>query len=211
MTTISIASLRDCARCPPAFHLGDGRAARATFTVSADSRFSANSNEMRCGSTLQRKVDDRLAAERRHLLIGRSDTSLNGSAVSRMTDLFGSCSSPVRSLPRSRRSSSDHVHLIAPSSSSTGRPRAHPARLDRFAHDIGLNRQLRRPPVHQDTERDALGAAEVGPSSRARRARYGPCTERLHDHRVLVVRSPGMCVSPITGLARRSRDRRGYR
>ncbi len=41
----------------------------ATFTVSADSRFSANSNEtLRARGRLEEEIDDRRAAQRRHLL-----------------------------------------------------------------------------------------------------------------------------------------------
>src|SRR3954471_4236535 len=74
-----------------------------TFTVSADSRFSANSNEMRVRVEFSKNrftiVDPRSAGT---FLIARSLISLNGSAVSRMSLIWSpvSDSSPRRSLPK---------------------------------------------------------------------------------------------------------------
>ena len=59
--------------------------AAATLTVSAESRFSANSNEMRVRVEASKKrLTIVLPRSAGTFLIGRSLTSLNGSAVSRM-------------------------------------------------------------------------------------------------------------------------------
>src|SRR4051812_1991754 len=77
--------------------------ATATFTVSAESRFSANSNEIRVRVEASKNrltmVFPRSAGT---FLMARSLTSLNGSAVSRMSWICSalSGSSPTRSLPR---------------------------------------------------------------------------------------------------------------
>jgi hypothetical protein len=74
----------------------------ATFTVSADSRFSANSKEMRVRVDASKNrltiVEPRSVGT---FLIARSLISLNGSAVSRMRRIWSleRCSSPRRSLP----------------------------------------------------------------------------------------------------------------
>src|SRR5205085_890152 len=74
----------------------------ATFTVSADNRFSANSNEIRVRVDAS-KNRLTIVAPRRvgTFLIARSLISLNGSAVSRMSWICSreSDSSPKRSLP----------------------------------------------------------------------------------------------------------------
>ena len=75
----------------------------ATLTVSADSRFSANSNEMRVRVDASKKrLTIVLPRSAGTFLMGRSETSLNTSAVSRMSRICSGvmCSSPVRSLPR---------------------------------------------------------------------------------------------------------------
>ena len=56
----------------------------ATFTVSAERRFSANSKEMRVRVEASKKrLTIVLPRRAGTFLMGRSDTSLNGSAVSR--------------------------------------------------------------------------------------------------------------------------------
>ena len=78
----------------------------ATFTVSADSRFSANSNEMRVRVEASKKrLTIVLPRSVGTFLIGRSLISLNGSAVSRISRICSalSGSSPSRSLPSERR------------------------------------------------------------------------------------------------------------
>src|SRR5919112_3992228 len=77
--------------------------AAATFTVSADSLFSANSKDMRVRVEASKKrLTIVLPRSAGTFLMARSLTSLNGSAVSRMSwicpELSGS--RPTRSLPR---------------------------------------------------------------------------------------------------------------
>src|SRR5512138_1814250 len=116
----------------------------ATFTVSALSRFSANSNEMRVRVDASKKRLTMVLPRRAGtFLIGRSLTSLNGSAVSRMRRIWSalSASRATRSLPRDRAVISaahqldrvaavelrdEHVHAITRSD------------VDRTADDVGL-------------------------------------------------------------------------
>ena len=81
------ASPRGCGRCPPGSRPCSPRSpAAATFTVSALSRFSANSNEIRVRVEASKKrLTMVLPRSAGTFLIGRSLTSLNGSAVSRMS------------------------------------------------------------------------------------------------------------------------------
>src|SRR5215207_6799424 len=77
----------------------------ATFTVSALSRFSANSNEIRVRvEASKNRLTMVLPRRAGTFLIGRSLTSLNGSAVSRMSRICSALrrSRPTRSLPRLR-------------------------------------------------------------------------------------------------------------
>ena len=83
-----------------------------TFTVSAESRFSANSKEMRVRVEASKKrLTIVLPRSAGTFLMGRSETSLNGSAVSRMRRICSAESGarPTRSLssaavtPRPRR------------------------------------------------------------------------------------------------------------
>src|SRR3954451_8039752 len=77
--------------------------AAATFTVSAESRFSANSNEIRVRVDASKNKFTMVFPRRAGtFLIARSLTSLNGSAVSRISWICSalSGSSPTRSLPR---------------------------------------------------------------------------------------------------------------
>src|SRR5207253_10791313 len=79
--------------------------ATATFTVSALSRFSANSNEIRVRvDASKNRLTMVLPRSAGTFLIGRSLTSLNGSAVSRMSRIWSALSGsrPTRSLPRLR-------------------------------------------------------------------------------------------------------------
>src|SRR2546426_6079602 len=74
----------------------------ATFTVSADRRFSANSKEMRVRvEASKNRLTIVLPRSAGTFLMGRSDPSLNGSAVSRMRRIWSGerLSSPTRSLP----------------------------------------------------------------------------------------------------------------
>ena len=75
----------------------------AKFTVSAESRFSANSKEMRVRVEFSKKALTMVFPRSTGtFLIGRSEISLKGSAVSRMPRICSreSSSSPSRSLPR---------------------------------------------------------------------------------------------------------------
>src|SRR5436309_11206856 len=75
----------------------------ATFTVSADSRFSANSNEIRVRvEASKNRLTMVLPRSAGTFLIGRSETSLKGSAVSRTSRICSGerCSRPTRSFPR---------------------------------------------------------------------------------------------------------------
>src|SRR5437867_3850757 len=74
----------------------------ATLTVSAERRFSANSKEMRVRvEASKNRLTIVLPRNAGTFLMGRSDTSLNGSAVSRIRRIWSGerCSSPTRSLP----------------------------------------------------------------------------------------------------------------
>src|SRR5438128_7337007 len=74
----------------------------ATFTVSAERRFSANSKEMRVRVEASKKrLTIVLPRSAGTFLMGRSDTSLNGSAVSRMRRIWSGerRSRPIRSFP----------------------------------------------------------------------------------------------------------------
>ena len=83
----------------------------ATLTVSAERRFSANSNEMRVRVEASKKrltiVEPRSAGT---FLIARSLISLNGSAVSRMRRIW----SPERGSRPSRSFPSGARHAVAP-------------------------------------------------------------------------------------------------
>ena len=75
----------------------------ATFTVSAERRFSANSKEMRVRvEASKNRLTMVLPRSAGTFLMGRSDTSLNGSAVSRISLICSGdrVSSPMRSLVR---------------------------------------------------------------------------------------------------------------
>src|SRR5881296_4628679 len=75
----------------------------ATLTVSAERRFSANSNEIRVRvDASKNRLTMVLPRSAGTFLMGRSETSLKGSAVSRMSRIWSAerSSSPTRSLPR---------------------------------------------------------------------------------------------------------------
>src|SRR4249920_1704543 len=120
----------------------------ATFTVSAERRFSANSNEMRVRVEASKKrLTIVLPRSAGTFLIGRSLTSLNGSAVSRIRRSWSALSDsrPTRSLPRESALTSaphqldgiapvelrnEHVHPVARAGAHGG------------ADDVGLDREL---------------------------------------------------------------------
>src|SRR6266581_4080887 len=160
----------------------------ATFTVSAESRFSANSKEMRVRvDASKNRLTIVLPRSAGTFLMGRSDTSLKGSAVSRTRRIWSAerCSRPTRSLPRTAvidGSGSQAKAWARPCAAlkGTSRPlhQVHlvlsvqlfdehvhalaAVHLDLLAHDVGLDRQLAAAAVHQHAQRDALGAPEVG-------------------------------------------------
>src|SRR5215217_1200240 len=165
--------------------------AAATFTVSAESRFSANSKEIRVRVEASKNrftmVFPRSAGT---FLIARSLTSLNGSAVSRMSWICSalSGSSPTRSLPRlgvalmlsfsshqlnhvpSIQLAHQHIHAIP-------RRGAH-----RGPYDICLDRELAAAAVDQHTEQNPFGPAEV--RTLIQRRSHGPAGVEhvVHDH-----------------------------
>src|SRR5215210_3021603 len=140
----------------------------ATFTVSAERRFSANSNEIRVRvEASKNRLTIVLPRSAGTFLIGRSLTSLNGSAVSRMRRIWSALmlSRPTRSFPRlsalilashqldrvaAVELRHEHVHAIL-GSGRGGR-----------ADDVRLDRQLTAAAVDQHAQQDAPGAAEIG-------------------------------------------------
>src|SRR5438128_11991935 len=173
----------------------------ATFTVSAESRFSANSKEMRVRvEASKNRLTMVLPRSAGTFLMGRSDTSLNGSAVSRIRRIWSAerCSRPTRSLPSaaviegsgsgsSRHSALHQIHLILPV--HLFHQHVHPfVRVDLhlLPHDVGLDRQLAAAAIHQHAQRDALGASEVG--QLVERGPHGAAGVEhvVHDHDVLV-------------------------
>src|SRR5438309_6045839 len=173
----------------------------ATFTVSAERRFSANSKEMRVRvEASKNRLTMVLPRSAGTFLMGRSDTSLNGSAVSRIRRIWSAerCSRPTRSLASaaviegsgsgsSRHSALHQIHLILPV--HLFHQHVHPfVRVDLhlLPHDVGLDRQLAAAAIHQHAQRDALGASEVG--QLVERGPHGAAGVEhvVHDHDVLV-------------------------
>src|SRR4051794_11912413 len=140
----------------------------ATFTVSALSRFSANSNEIRVRvEASKNRLTMVLPRSAGTFLIGRSLTSLNGSAVSRMRRSCSalSASRPMRSFPRLRPLTLGPHQLDGVASVELGdedinaiaRPGAHGG-----PHDVRLNRELAAAAVDEHAEEDPARATEVG-------------------------------------------------
>jgi hypothetical protein len=150
-------SPRGCARCRRGSRpLTRSLEAEATFTVSADRRFSANSNEMRVRVEASKKrltiVAPRSVGT---FLIARSEISLNGSATSRMVVI---CS---RVIPRPSRS--------LPSPFTTRRLHCcHPARRPRRGHRASAPTRRRGPP---DAPPPSCRRHRAGWATRARRDR----------------------------------------
>src|SRR6266705_1576330 len=164
----------------------------ATLTVSADRRFSANSKEMRVRVDASKKrLTMVLPRSAGTFLIGRSDTSLNGSAVSRTRRIWSAerCSSPIRSLPRLgltpppfAPTSPRHVRRALPRRRRPARP--DPLSRLRPRYRAGSAARGRRGPRAR-TARSVWDAR----SRRARRAQRAPCgrvEHVIHDHDVLV-------------------------
>src|SRR6476661_1218267 len=142
--------------------------ADATFTVSALSRFSANSNEIRVRvEASKNRLTMVLPRSAGTFLIGRSLTSLNGSAVSRMRRIWSALSGsrPTRSLPSASPLTSAPHQLDGVAAVQLGHEHVHPvagAGAHGGADDIGLDRQLAAATVDQHAEEDAARPAEVG-------------------------------------------------
>ena len=136
-------------------------------------------------------------------MIGRSLTSLNGSAVSRISRICSAerYSSPTRSLPRaaarhsgpSRTSSTavPAVELLHRTSTRSSGPGCH-----REPDDVGLDRQLPSAPIDQHREQDPPRPAEVG--QLVERGAHGPAGVEhvVHDDDGLALEIVGK-----TGLA----------
>src|SRR5688572_4078926 len=142
----------------------------ATLTVSAESRFSANSKEMRVRvEASKNRLTMVLPRSAGTFLIARSLTSLKGSAVSRMSWICSalSGSSPTRSLP-----SDGAVMVSAPPHQFDGIAPVHFGHEDIHSifrtgadagpDDVRLDRQLPSPAVDQHTEQDPPRPAKVG-------------------------------------------------
>src|SRR2546425_589084 len=122
----------------------------ATFTVSAESRFSANSKEMRVRvDASKNRLTMVLPRSAGTFLMGRSDTSLNGSAVSRTRRIWSAerGSRPTRALPRAAGidGSGSRVPRLKP-----GLGPALPLRAVSFrAHPSGWESRWTSRPLHQ--------------------------------------------------------------
>ena len=147
------------------------------LTVSALSRFSANSKETRVRVDASKKrLTIVLPRSTGTFLIRRSEISLKGSAVSRMVRICSalSPSRPTRSLPRGAAGS-----VTPPTRPSVDDLDAEPAvelghedlhallagHVEPASGDVGLDRELALTAVHQHAQEDPLAAA---PSRRAR-------------------------------------------
>ncbi len=163
----------------------------ATLTVSALSRFSANSNEIRVRVEASKKrLTIVLPRSAGTFLIARSLTSLNGSAVSRMSWICSrlSGSRPTRSLPSDGGHGCTSSTASRPSSSVTRTSTRSPApRGHLLAHDVGLDRELAAAAIDQHAEQDAARAAEVGALVERRAHGAAGVEHVVHDHDGLAV------------------------
>ena len=189
-----------------------------TLTVSADSRFSANSKEMRVRVDASKNrltiVVPRSAGT---FLIVRSLISLNGSAVSRMSRICSRAQllEPQQVLARARgrvtSASSRHddhgvlaIELRDQHVDALGR-----GDVDRLADDVGVDRQLAAAAIHEDRERDARGPAEVRELVERRANRAARVEHIVDDHDALAVEVPAEGASSRRpDAARRSAGRR---
>ncbi len=189
----------------------------ATLTVSAESRFSANSKLMRVRVEASKKrltiVFPRRAGT---FLIGRSLTSLNGSAVSRMSRI---CSARER-LERRRGPCPGRGTLQPPPHDQLhGIPAVqfrhqdvHPvagAGADGDPDDVRLDRQLPAPAVDQHAEQDPPGPAEVGELIERGAHRPAGVEHVVHDDDGLAVERPGGWSRRPPAAGRSPADRRG--
>ena len=177
----------------------------ATFTVSAERRFSANSNEMRVRVDASKNrltiVAPRSVGT---FLIARSLISLNGSAVSRINWICSplSGSSPSRSLPSESVTPCPRVAAMTtpflPSSSCD--EHVHALRRsdgDLLADDVRLDRQLASAAVDQNGQARFALAGRSRPARRAPRESCGRCRARRRRSRRACRRCPpGICGLP---------------
>src|SRR6185295_13774358 len=168
--------------------LDTDEAAVATLTVSALNRFSANSNEMRVRvDASKNRLTMVLPRSAGTFLMGRSLTSLNGSAVSRMSRIWSALrgSRPTRSFSRAGTPMSASHQLDGVAPVELGDEDVHPIAgpgPHRHPHDVRLDRELAPAAVDQHAEEDAARAAEVG-ALVERRAHGAPGVEHvIHDH-----------------------------
>src|SRR4029077_7164201 len=187
----------------------------ATLTVSAERRFSANSNEIRVRvDASKNRLTMVLPRSAGTFLIGRSETSLNGSAVSSTSRICSDvrCSRPTRSFPRTGvMPKAPRIPRLKPGRgyrwSSLAAYQVHLVLavelldhhvdalvgidLHLFANDIRLDRELAPTPIDQHAERDPLGAPEVG--ELVERGAHGPSgiEHVVDDHHVLAVEVAG--------------------
>ena len=184
------ASPRGSSRCRPASRPSTPSfPIAATLTVSAERRFSANSNEIRVRvEASKNRLTIVLPRNAGTFLMGRSDTSLNGSAVSRISrDLLGRHAARGRpGLCRALRhaviilgSSPNRSTSSRPSSSFTSTSTRSPGLVcTTLPDDVGLNRAAR---ARRDRPARPARCAWDGrsrPAHRARPARCGRCTGR---------------------------------
>src|SRR4029077_20854535 len=183
--------------------------------VSADRRFSANSNEIRVRvDASKNRLTMVLPRSAGTFLIGRSETSLNGSALSSTSRICSGvrCSRPTRSFPRTGvMPKAPRIPRLKPGRgyrwSSLAAYQVHLVLavelldhhvdalvgidLHLFANDIRLDRELAPTPIDQHAERDPLGASEVG--ELVERGAHGPSgiEHVVDDHHVLAVEVAG--------------------
>jgi hypothetical protein len=181
------------------------------LTVSALSRFSANSNEMRVRVEASKKrLTIVLPRSTGTFLMRRSEISLNGSAVSRMPRMSSreSVSRPMRSLPRETVESSRGVgpridQLHAGTAVDVRNEHLDPLvrqDLERTPHDVGVDGSSRPPRSTSTQSRNALRPPPIVQLVQ-RRASGAPGVRHVvdDDHRAVVDPSGGSSEPPITG------------
>ena len=178
----------------------------ATLTVSADSRFSANSKEMRVRVDASKKrltiVCPRSAGT---FLIARSLISLNGTGgVEHELDLVGRKRFEIEQVlaecARHVRSARTTTTASRPSSSSTSTSTRSPV-LDRelLPDDVGVDRQLAPAAIDQHRERHARRAPEVRELVERRAHGAARVEHVVDDHDALAVEIPRQVGGPDHG------------
>ena len=181
----------------------------ATLTVSAESRFSANSNEMRVRVDASKNrltiVEPRSVGT---FLIARSLISLNGSAVSRISSnlLAGQrlerradlCRATASRRVLARSGDDDGVAAVEILDEHVDAVRRRD--VDLLADDVRRGSGSSRPPRSiEHGERDARRPAEVGELVERRANRAAGVQHVVDDDDVLAVDVHGSCVGPTTG------------